>query len=172
MVAIPSACINLPRKHIQLFIRQPHPLRLGLGQGGVGAVYSGLKPWAIIGVDYIVFNCPQQALQFGAVVSGHRSSPGCVNPSNQSATWLEPWRCLRSCASSAATLWATPVQVWQGSGQRSGVGHAARAKRVDGMGCVVVVIGLSVGISRKYALEVVDVAIVPPGFTIGVVVVR
>jgi hypothetical protein len=43
---------------------------------------------------------------------------------------------------------------------------------VDGVGVAGVVIGLSVGISRKYALEVVDVAIVPPGFTIGVVVVR
>jgi hypothetical protein len=35
-----------------------------------------------------------------------------------------------------------------------------------------VIIELSVRISRKYALELIDVAIVPPRFAIGVVVVR
>jgi hypothetical protein len=64
-----------------------------------------------------------------------------VNPSNQSATELDPpWRSLSTCPSSPATLRATAVQVWHGSGQRSGVGQAARDNRVDGVGCVVVVI--------------------------------
>jgi hypothetical protein len=39
-----------------IYLGKRRPLRLGLGQGEAGAIYNGLKPWAIVGVNHIVFN--------------------------------------------------------------------------------------------------------------------
>jgi len=43
-----------------LYVIQRLPLRLGLGQGGAGAVYNRLKPLAIFDINHVVINCLQQ----------------------------------------------------------------------------------------------------------------
>jgi hypothetical protein len=81
---------------------------------------------------------PADAVVVGVPPNDDAASHGvgvCVNPSSQSATELDPpWRDRRICPSSAATLRATAVQVWQGSGHRPGMGQAARDNRVDAVG--------------------------------------